>query len=206
MKIKICGVTHPDDAEYASRMGADYIGMIFSDCSKRKVPLLLAKSIADAAKKEGAEPVGVFVDETAEQILSICEQTGIRVIQLHGTLSRQALYALPEAYSIIYAHAVAENRSIDQEQGLPSRVVPLYDNTKGGTGSPFDWSTFSPPKDRHWFLAGGLNPNNVAKAIALLKPHGVDVATGVEFSDRIRKDPPLVKAFIQAAKQVKETR
>ena len=74
----------------------------------------------------------------------------------------------------------------------------------GGTGEPFDWKVFSPLKHTFWMLAGGLNPNNVGEAITLLKPGGVDVATGVEFPYTKRKDPLLVKAFIEAAKTAKE--
>lgn len=204
MKVKICGMTHPDDAEYAARLGADYIGIIFADRSRRKVSLAVAKCIADVSKKAGAEPVGVFVDQTADQIASICEQTGINTVQLHGATSQQALHAILGHYSIIYAISVEKNGITSQTQTLPISVIPLYDNSNGGTGVPFDWMAFSPPKNTCWMLAGGLNAENVADAIALLKPNGVDVATGVEFPNTTRKDPILVKAFIQAAKNVKE--
>ena len=109
MKVKICGMTHPDDAEYAARLGADYIGIIFADRSRRKVSLAVAKCIADVSKKAGAEPVGVFVDQTADQIASICEQTGINTVQLHGATSQQALHAILGHYSIIYAISVEKN-------------------------------------------------------------------------------------------------
>lgn len=201
MKIKICGITHPDDAEYAARLGADYIGMIFAEQSKRKVSISIAKSIADRAKSFHAEPVGVFVEQTADQIVSICEQTGINTVQLHGAISQQALNALLRDYSIIYAISVGKNGIASQTQSLPSPVIPLYDHAKGGTGTPFDWKTFSPPKNTFWMLGGGLNPENVAEAIAELKPSGVDVATGVELPNIVRKDPLLVKAFIQVAKK-----
>jgi 2,5-diamino-6-(5-phospho-D-ribosylamino)pyrimidin-4(3H)-one isomerase/dehydratase len=195
MKVKICGVTHPEDAEYAAHLGADYIGIIFADRSMRKVTLPVAKSIADVCRKEGAEPIAVFVDETAEQIASICEQTGIKTVQLHGAISQQALQALLGHYSIIYAISVEK-----KVEALPNTVIPLYDS-EGGTGLSFDWMTFSPPQNRFWMLAGGLTADNVAEAIALLKPDGVDVATGVEVPHTRRKDPLLVKAFIQAAKE-----
>ena len=204
MKVKICGMTHPDDAEYAARLGADYIGIIFADSSRRKVSLPVAKCIADVSRKAGAEPVGVFVDQTADQITSICEQTGINTVQLHGATSLQAIHDILGHYSIIYAISVEKNGITSQTQTLPISVIPLYDNSNGGTGVPFDWMAFSPPKNTCWMLAGGLYADNVAKAIALLKPNGVDVATGVEFPNSTRKDPILVKAFIRAAKNVKE--
>lgn len=204
MKVKICGMTHPDDAEYAARLGADYIGIIFADRSKRKVSLPVAKCIADVSKKIGAEPVGVFVDQTAEQIISICTHTGINAVQLHGATSQQTLHAILGQYSIIYSISVEKNGYFSQTQNLPVSVILLYDHSNSGTGVPFDWMAFSPPKKTCWMLAGGLNADNVAEAIALLKPTGVDVATGVEFPNTTRKDPILVKAFIHAAKNVKE--
>ena len=87
---------------------------------------------------------------------------------------------------------------------LPASVIPIYDNSSGGTGIPFDRNIFNPPKGKCWFLAGGLNPENVFREIALLKPYGVDVSTGVEFPGSIRKNPILVRAFISAAKNLKE--
>ena len=204
MKVKICGITHPSDAECAARLGADYIGMIFADRSRRKVSLSVAKSIADVAKNLGVEPVGVFVEQTANDIDCICQQTGINTVQLHGAISRQAAPILLSNYSIIYAISVEKNGVVTQTQTMPLSVMPLYDNSNGGTGVSFDWMTFSPLKNTFWILAGGLTPENVTEAIALLKPDGVDVASGVEFPNTTRKDPTLVKAFIHAAKNVKE--
>lgn len=204
MKIKICGITHPDDAEYAASLGADYIGMIFAGQSKRRVSLSIAKGIADRVRSSGTEPVGVFVEQTADQIISICQQTGITTVQLHGAVSQNALDILLSYYSIIYAIPIEEKGMGHQIQSLPSSVIPLYDNSKGGTGMPLNWKMCSPPKDAFWILAGGLNPNNVKEAIATLKPNGVDVATGVEFPNMTRKDPALVKAFIQNSRNSEE--
>ncbi len=203
MKIKICGVTHPDDAEVAAHLGADYIGIIFSTGSRRRVSVPLAKRIATAAKHGGAEPVGVFVEEPADQIAAICELAGIKWIQLHGSRPTEDLDLLIGTYLIIQAISVEKDGSVSQHIP-PLAVTPLYDNLKAGCGTPFDWAAFSPPKKSHWILAGGLNPGNVAEAIALLKPYGVDVATGVELSRTTRKDPYLVKAFIQTARELQE--
>jgi len=195
MKVKICGITDPQDAECAASLGADYIGIIFAEGSKRQVDVSAAKRIARAAIDYGAEPVGVFVDETPEEIFSICKETGIYRLQLHGEISRHALNDLVDDFSVIYTmpSVLSKNNSI------PPTVTLLYDNLKPGSGEPFDWTAFSPPANFRWMLAGGLNPMNVAEAIALLKPYGVDVATGVEFPNSTRKDPALVKAFIEAA-------
>ena len=125
MKVKICGMTHPDDAEYAARLGADYIGIIFADRSRRRVSLPVAKSIADRSRKANAEPVGVFVDQTADQIISICTHTGINTVQLHGATSQKALHAILGYYSIIYAISAEKNGVISQTQTLPISVILL---------------------------------------------------------------------------------
>lgn len=200
MKVKICGVTHPADAEFACNVGADYIGMLFSDRSKRKISASLAKEIVDAAKQKGAEPVGVFVDETADEITAICEYTGIRTIQLHGHTSQQAVGILMNHFSIIFAIGADKQMS-----KLHPSLIPLYDNKEGGTGIAFDWKAFTPPSHGTWILAGGLNPANVGEAIKLLKPSGVDVSTGVEYPHQLRKDPLLVESFLQTAKQIERT-
>lgn len=193
MQVKICGITHPDDAVQAARAGADYVGMIFATSSKRLVDLSTAKKIAEAAREFGAEPVAVFNDQTAEQIIDICIQTGIKTVQLHEAGAKAAFDLLKEIYSIIY-------RLADFSQTAPPGTLPLYDPSSG-TGKRFDWASSTPPKNRSWMLAGGLTPENVSEAISLLHPTVVDAASGVEFPQKLRKDPALVEAFIKAAKK-----
>nr|CAI50972.1 phosphoribosyl-anthranilate isomerase [uncultured bacterium] len=205
MKIKICGLTHPDDAKCAVSSGADFIGIIFAERSRRKVSLSMAKGIAEITKNLKAEPVAVFDNQTADQIFSICDKTGIKTVQLHGAVSKQALCALSDKYSVIYAIEVNDQGEITPSLTLPPSVIPLYDNVNGGTGLTFNQSAFTPPDHTGWLLAGGLTPDNVAQSIALLNPGGVDVSTGVEIPGSTRKNPILVKAFIRAAKNVKDT-
>lgn len=197
MKVKICGITHPDDARFAAKCGADFIGINFSKRSKRRVSIPVGKEIVQAIGKGQSKAVGIFVDETAEQIAAICQATGIRIVQLHGQGARSAFSSLQRTYTIFYA------MEYDKAIELPHDVFPLYDNMGGGKGVVFDWKKFTPPKNHHWFLAGGLNPENVGEAIRLLHPYGVDAASGVEFPQTVRKDPNLIKAFIDAAKEVK---
>lgn len=191
MQVKICGIAHPDDALMAARLGADYIGMIFSKTSKRNVSHALGKEIAEAARMEGAKPVGVFVDATFDEILLCCEHTGITTVQLHGDIARQSVSRLD--LNIFYAVPDLFNYT-----ALPLQVIPLFDNG-GGTGKTFDWTNFVPPKSKNWFLAGGLTPANVQEAIRILSPYGVDVSSGVEYKDTRRKDPARVAAFIKEA-------
>lgn len=202
MKIKVCGVTHPQDAELAARLGADYIGIIFAPQSKRCVTSSEAQTIARSARNYGAEPIGVFVDETIEEICSICDQTGIAIPQLHGNISRASVSALKPLFEkMIYAIPVSPDGSFNLTPELPEGVIPLFDSLAGGSGKKFSWESFSPPKSTPWILAGGLNPNNVAEAIRILKPNGVDVCSDVELPNSRRKDPLLVEAFIQSVKK-----
>ncbi len=200
MIVKICGITHPEDAAHAALAGADYIGILFSERSKRKVSVSLAKEIVHASKNAGAIPVGVFVEESATQILSFCERAGINDVQLHGEISRAAVPIIQSLYSIIYAIPVEAHGAVSDTIKLPPSIISLYDGRKGGMGIPFDWAQFSPPARKNWILAGGLTPDNIKDAITLLKPYGVDVSSGVEFNNSLRKDPALVAAFITAAK------
>lgn len=194
MQVKICGVTHPDDAFAAARLGADYVGIIFAELSKRKVAPSLAKEIAKAIRDAGAEPIAVFAEQTAEHIETLCEAININTVQLHGAISKQACHRLIKKYTIFYALTVNEHK-------IPEGVIPLYDKHQGGSGQTFDWDLFNPPSNRKWILAGGLNPQNVKKAIKLLHPDIVDVSTGVEIPGQIRKDHNLIAAFIQNAKE-----
>lgn len=173
MKVKICGITHPEDALHAAKCGADYIGIIFAKTSKRCVTPEQAVAIAKAAREGGAEPVGVFVDAGSDVIKAVCKRAKISTVQLYG------------------------------ESEYPEGLGQLYvvDGENPGSGKTFNWKKFSPPQDIRWMLAGGLNPDNVAAAIRLLKPYGVDVASGVEKPGSTRKDPQLVAAFIQNAKE-----
>jgi phosphoribosylanthranilate isomerase len=205
MEVKICGITHPKDAEHAAYAGADSIGIIFSSRSKRHVSLAQAMKIAQAARENGTEPVGIFVDETLAEILSICTSAKLQTIQLHGTRSQNHLFILLKTFSIAYAIPVNIDGAASPPLKLPGNVIPLFDCLHGGTGQTFNWENFSPPKKTPWVLAGGLCPDNVVWAIQLLFPHGVDVSSGVEFTNSTRKDPCLVLDFIQAAKQI-ETR
>jgi phosphoribosylanthranilate isomerase len=181
----------------AAEYGADFIGILFSPLSKRCVDLKTGKKIAQATRKKGAEPIAVFVNETLEEILNISKATGIKMFQLHGDLSKKAAKQLSSYGSLIYA-------LVANEQKTPLEEVDflLFDASKeSAVSAPFDWTHFSPPKNKKWILAGGLTPDNVAEAIKTLSPDGVDVASGVEDPITLRKNPALLKAFIERAKR-----
>lgn len=194
MKVKICGIVHPADAIDAAIAGADFIGMILSSGYKRSVTIPRAKEIAAAAKNAGAIPVGVFVDATVDQIMSCCKDLSVNTVQLHGASRNHAKCLLERSIEIFF---VIEFNDTALLNPLPKNSYYVFDSSQPGQGKPFDWTSFIPPKNADWFLAGGLNPKNVNHAISLLQPHGVDVSSGVECISNLRKDKDLIKQFIK---------
>lgn len=214
-KIKICGVRNASDAEKIAKLGANFIGLIFHPSSKRFVDTKIAKEIADIAKTNGAKPVAVFVNHTAEEMLNICKDTGIEIVQLHGKITREQHYLLPNAFQRIYAMHVDDTGKIleDEANGLQycdlKRDYLIFDAKIFGSGKTFDWKHFKLEKSKQkkfdefrWFLAGGLTPENVHDAVHALQPTGVDVASGVESAPGV-KDFLLIAKFIDITKQYK---
>ena len=201
MKVKICGITHPDDAWEAAKAGADYVGMIFAKDSKRRVTEKTAKNIVEAVRDGGAEPVGVFPEHSVKEIVTIALATGITSIQLSGENIAFKFSQLRELFSIFYVVSVYSN-------GQPSSKIPsmsdavtvIYDHIGGERGKPFDWRAFSPFQHDNWMLGGGVNTWNVEEAMRLLRPRGIDVSSGVERPGVLRKDISLMQALIDSAK------
>ena len=140
--VKVCGVTTPEDATQAASAGAHFIGMILWPKSKRSIDLDVAKSVADAAKAAGAIPIGVFVDETAEEIIAACEKVGIDHAQLHGDNARAALTDLPMKIKAVYVVSADKDGAIvtpmpgDEEKLCKDRQEKLAgkDGSPRGTG------------------------------------------------------------------------
>jgi phosphoribosylanthranilate isomerase len=211
-RIKICGVTRPEDAAHAVACGAEAIGINFFPGSPRFVPADLAREIVGAVA-DRAEVVGVFVNESPDTIVSLCRTLGIRRVQLHGDepagdASRVPLWRM---------RAVHANREQDLHALLayPCEAF-LFDaggtGDYGGTGRKLSWRELAVRfpgiagargaggARKPWLLAGGLTPSNVERAILEARPFGVDVASGVESSPG-RKDREKVKSFIEHAKE-----
>lgn len=204
MKVKICGITDPKDAECAARLGADYVGIIFTPSSNCCVSVSLGGQIAHVARESGSEPVGIFVDETADEIISICRACDIQTIQLHGKISQGAYPVLKLHFSILYVLFVGDNGVLIPGQNIPEKVTLVVDSLKQGPSKPLALDYLSLPKGRDYFIAGGLNPDNVSNVIEAFNPTGVDVSRGVGCSMSMRKDPYLMQSFIQAAKKPSE--
>ena len=210
-RIKICGVTRPEDAAHAVACGAEAIGINFFPGSPRFVREGTAREIIGAVAG-GAEIVGVFVNEAPAAIAALCVRLGIRRVQLHGDESPGDASRIP-LWRMKAVHA-------DRAPDLPALLAYpceafLFDAggkaAYGGTGRELAWRELAerfpgiadarnPGGARKpWLLAGGLTPDNVERAIHEARPFGVDVASGVESSPGL-KDREKVKSFIERAK------
>ena len=199
-KIKICGMMQPGDVITACALGADYIGFILSDGFRRSVgPETFCKlaSCLDDHRSE-AKKVGVFVNEPIGNILANYAEM-LDVIQLHGNEDDAYITQLKERAGkpVIKAFRVTCTDDVRRAQNSRADCVLLDSGT--GTGKLFDHSLI---KDigRPYFLAGGLNPENVAEAIGALHPFAVDVSSGVETDGR--KDPQKMRAFVEAVRSI----
>lgn len=200
--VKICGLTEPGEAEVLARYGADLAGMVlFFPKSKRNISLEQAKGIM-AVLDHGIRSVAVTVSPTLAQV-ALIRKAGFDRIQIHGELRPEVLAAA--GLPIIRALSVEQEgfkEACDRLDGDPRVEAFLFDAAKPGSGRTFDWSRMDKVSrcGKPFFLAGGLNPDNVAEAIRYLRPDGVDVSSGVEYGAARGKDPEKVKAFIKAAR------
>lgn len=198
--VKICAMVDPDDAVAAVNAGADAVGVIFAP-SGRRVEVAQAREIVDAVRsaEQPALVVGVFRDHLAHEIIEIAEQVGLDGAQLHGqetpATSRQVHAQVP---ILIRGFAAGDPKLADIDAYEPD--VVLLDAPTPGGGVPFDWGLVGDVGQRHrLLLAGGLRPENVAEAIAQVRPWGVDVASGVEIAPG-RKDHEAMASFVEAAR------
>ncbi len=200
-RIKICGITSAEDAAMAVSLGADAIGINFYKGSRRYVPASEAAPIV-AALRGKAVPVGVFVNELPEVITEVCRTLFIDVVQLSGHEPPAVAQRL--SFQRIKAVHARDGSELAAFRDYPCDAFLLDADVKGefgGTGVALDWGKIGNPKPgKPWILAGGLTAENVANAIRLTRPDGVDVAGGVETTPG-RKDPLKVKRFIDNAKK-----
>lgn len=200
-RIKICGITSAEDAAMAASLGADAIGINFYKGSRRYVPASEAAPII-AALRGKAVPVGVFVNELPEVIEEVCRRVRIEVVQLSGNEPPSVAQRL--SLQRIKAVHVRDGSELAAYRNYPCEAFLLDTDVKGefgGTGIALDWGRIGNPNPgKPWILAGGLTAENVANAIRLTRPYGVDVAGGVETTPG-RKDPLKVKRFINIAKK-----
>lgn len=188
-RVKICGVKDPDTAHFAAMHGADYIGLIFDPNSKRNIDLEMAKKVAQTTKEALATAVAVFVDQNADEMKHILQETGITWAQLHGQTACKEHVHLPAKITRIFEVRFGPH-------GLdPNRDYLLYDNKTPGSGKPFDWEGFAPDPDFPYFVAGGINSKNVHEAKYKLNPDVIDISSGVEGPHG--KDKRLIEEFLR---------
>lgn len=193
--IKICGLRHPDEVSLCEELGVTFIGLNFVPSSPRSVTLAQAAEML--LRMRHCRPVAVFTHQDAEFIESVCEEIDVQFVQMHG--AGEQVPVLKGRTIIRALRYVPDQKNL----GSLQKQFPylLLDGTKNGQKA--DWKAIAEfPEDvrRRIFLAGGLNPENVAEAISMIHPFAVDVASGVESEPGV-KDPDLIRAFVAAVQQ-----
>jgi phosphoribosylanthranilate isomerase len=210
--IKICANTSLADAIVAAEAGADAVGFVFAP-SPRRVTAEQVAAIVPRLPSE-IEKIGVFVDATLDEIAGTAEAAGLTGVQLHSDVTaeetaklRARLGTRVRILRVVHFEAGAPERAAAAAQDASVDAILIDSRTAtavGGTGKIYDWAEarrtlFGATKEMKLVAAGGLNPENVAEAIAVLHPWGVDVVSGVEVEPG-RKDAAKVRAFIEKAR------
>ena len=197
MFVKICGVTNEDDALFAVAMGADAVGFIFAP-SPRQVA---AQTVYDITRRLPPEvlTVGVFRDELPARVIEIAHKSGVKAVQLHGRETPEQAKEIGGSIRWVIKAFGSDSPQLPQADQYGTDLVML-DSPSPGSGKLFDWRLASDvPDGLRLILAGGLDPDNVADAIELVEPWGVDAASGTEASPG-KKDPTKVRRFIANAR------
>ena len=201
--VKVCGITSPEDALLAAEAGADAVGFVFWPGSPRHVDAAMARRMSDALPASIVR-VGVFVDARADDMARAADEACLDLLQLHGVEPPEALRSLPRrAWKAVRVGRDFVAADALRYEGRAAGILldSRGDGLPGGTGKAFDWALAREVRNGTSFLvlAGGLHAENVADAIALVRPDGIDVSSGVEASPG-RKDPSRVRDFIAAAR------
>ena len=190
-KVKICGLSTKEAVEVAVSAGADYIGFVFAP-SKRQVTLAQAAELAKLIPSH-IQKVGVFVSPSREELLEAIEKVDLDLVQIHGQVADDLFENLP--------CASIQAVQVDGDGHVPSSQADylLFDAPVAGSGQTFDWGQLD-TKDlsQPFFIAGGLNEDNVEEAIQHFTPFAVDVSSGVETDGK--KDCEKIRRFIERVK------
>ncbi|MCR5746653.1 MAG: phosphoribosylanthranilate isomerase [Lachnospiraceae bacterium] len=210
MKVKICGLTKPEEAEYLNTYGADYAGFVlFFPKSKRNTDIETALCIKEKLDP-GIKSVAVTVSPSLEEASAICN-AGFDHIQIHGNIPA-GYETLSNKIPVIKAFNVSDLASYDALLTDKDICGFVFDAASPGSGKTFDWNMLNDLKRKPgllYILSGGLTPSNVAEAISVVNPDIVDVSSGVEYdmpTDPVSgvslfkgKDPAKIQAFIKAS-------
>ena len=202
-RVKICGISRPEDGLAAAQLGADAIGLVFYPASPRAVDVPTARRII-ALLPPFVTVVGLFVNAEPTVVRTILQQVPLGLLQFHG--QEEPDYC--NSFGIPYLKAVPMGAGAplgDYASRFATATGLLLDShggarPVGGSGRCFDWTIIPKPVTRPIVLAGGLEPGNVAEAIRQVRPWAVDVSSGVESAKGI-KDSALLRAFMQAVEQ-----
>lgn len=198
--VKICGVTRPEDAEAAVAAGADWIGLNFWPRSRRHVTVERALEIV-AAIPGDVKRVGVFVNAAAPHVGDVAARVGLDLVQMHG--DEDPLYCRGLGRPYVRALRVSSEGDLRAIEAYDTDLFLLDAPSEGygGSGKVFDWSLVAAARapGRRILVAGGLTPENVARAVRQVRPFGVDVAGGVEAAPGV-KDRDMLRRFVEAAR------
>lgn len=196
-KIKLCGLSRPEDIETANRLRPDYVGFVFARKSRRFVSPEQAARLKAILDPE-IQAVGVFVNESPEIVAELLEQRVIDIAQLHGSEDKAYLRRMRELTKrpLIQAFRMTEaEKLLEAETSLANEILL---DAGAGDGMTFDW-TLLKKANRRYFLAGGLTPENVKEAIRRVHPYALDVSSGIETDGK--KDPIKMADFVTAVRE-----
>lgn len=199
-RIKLCGLSRICDIEAANALMPDYIGFVFAPKSRRYVSPETAAGLRRLLHPE-IQSVGVFVNEPPEHVAALLAAGTIDVAQLHGSEDEAYIHRLRTLTDrpLIQAFRIDSAADIQRAKASSADLI-LLDSGSGGTGTAFDWRLLQ-GIGRPYFLAGGLDPDNVGEAVRRLHPWGVDVSSGIETDNQ--KDKAKMAAFVAAVRMSK---
>ena len=217
-KVKMCGISKVETIPAVVEAKPNYMGLVFAP-SKRQVTVDQAKTLVEelhkgCAKKYGSdtEPdkndtiktVGVFVNETVDNLVTIANEANLDAVQLHGDEDETFIQSLKECTNVEVWKAVQIRSAADVEEWIDSSAdMILFDayhkDERGGTGEVFDWSSLD-EFERPFMLAGGIDSTNVARAIRTVRPYGIDTSSGIETNGV--KDDEKITAFTKIVKSI----
>ena len=217
-KVKMCGISKVETISAVVEAKPDYMGLVFAP-SKRQVTVDQAKTLVEELHKQytkrynnGTEQsnndeiktVGVFVNETLDNLVTIAKETNLDAVQLHGDEDEAFIQSLKERTNVEVWKAVQIRSAVDAETWIDSSAdMLLFDayhkDERGGTGEVFDWSCLD-EFERPFMLAGGIDCTNVARAIRTVRPYGIDISSGIETAGV--KDDEKIKAFTNIVRTI----
>ena len=210
-KVKMCGISKVETIPAVVEAKPDYMGLVFAP-SKRQVTVEQAKILIEELHKQCinhydtkvVKTVGVFVNETLDNLVRIADTANLDAVQLHGDEDETFIQSLKERTNVEVWKAIQIRTAADTEKWIDSSAdMLLFDayhkDERGGTGEVFDWSSLD-AFERPFMLAGGIDSTNVARAIRTVRPYGIDISSGIETNGV--KDDEKITAFIKIVKSI----